>query len=410
MERAHCTCLAAISLSREVALSARHAVLPNARDMAAAQAAAPGAQAGAVGSQEAGSSGFQWDDVVVELIPCCAHLIQEPSELQCAALAFPRFATRHPLPRLVLGSCVGKGRRAGDSGKVPSTCIFERPAGQPSPRFPRLEAHQGWRPCPGACNGALACLALRAGSEHTAARPSLQLGRNSVRILSPGRRKQSKVPTGKMCRVLMGDVIELVYDQPGRHAFQVRPERCPCPRLACPFAPFPPSSWNRSCQCLGRACQCCLRHPLVACRGQPTPPWPAFQAPNKACLSPSSGQTTTKPGASGCWCGLRSTPACGAGCPCSSPPPLPPALAQLAQQPPPPLARGTLQWWHLPCWVARSAPGATLHLPWGALRQSAAPDWTACPPWTWGPPVCQMSWRVGAVTAHRQRRPQLWGL
>lgn len=39
-----------------------------------------------------------------------------------------------------------------------------------------------------------------------------------------GRRKQARVMSNTYCRLLPGDVVELLYDQQGRYAYKVRGE------------------------------------------------------------------------------------------------------------------------------------------------------------------------------------------
>lgn len=50
----------------------------------------------------------------------------------------------------------------------------------------------------------------------------MQRGKNSTRVLSIGRRKQARVMSQTYCRLLPGDVVELLYDQQGRYAYKVR--------------------------------------------------------------------------------------------------------------------------------------------------------------------------------------------
>jgi hypothetical protein len=40
-------------------------------------------------------------------------------------------------------------------------------------------------------------------------------------VLSIGRRKQARVMSNTYCRLLPGDVVELLYDQQGRYAYKV---------------------------------------------------------------------------------------------------------------------------------------------------------------------------------------------
>jgi hypothetical protein len=44
-------------------------------------------------------------------------------------------------------------------------------------------------------------------------------------VLSVGRRKQARVMSSTYCRLLPGDVVELLYDQQGRFAYKVRGAR-----------------------------------------------------------------------------------------------------------------------------------------------------------------------------------------
>lgn len=46
-------------------------------------------------------------------------------------------------------------------------------------------------------------------------------GKNSTRVLSIGRRKQARVTSNTYCRLVPGDVVELLYDQQGRYAYQL---------------------------------------------------------------------------------------------------------------------------------------------------------------------------------------------
>jgi len=49
-----------------------------------------------------------------------------------------------------------------------------------------------------------------------------QRGKNSTRVLSIARRKQARVTCNTFCRLVPGDVVELLYDQQGRYAYKVR--------------------------------------------------------------------------------------------------------------------------------------------------------------------------------------------
>ena len=46
-------------------------------------------------------------------------------------------------------------------------------------------------------------------------------GKNSTRVLSIARRKQARVTNSTYCRLVPGDVVELLYDQQGKYAFKV---------------------------------------------------------------------------------------------------------------------------------------------------------------------------------------------
>jgi hypothetical protein len=50
----------------------------------------------------------------------------------------------------------------------------------------------------------------------------VQRGKNSTRVLSVHRRKQARVASNTYCRLVPGDIIELLYDQQGQYAFKVR--------------------------------------------------------------------------------------------------------------------------------------------------------------------------------------------
>ena len=54
------------------------------------------------------------------------------------------------------------------------------------------------------------------------ANPTLQRGKNSTRVLSVNRRKQARVASDTYCRLVPGDIIELLYDQQGQYAYKVR--------------------------------------------------------------------------------------------------------------------------------------------------------------------------------------------
>jgi hypothetical protein len=47
------------------------------------------------------------------------------------------------------------------------------------------------------------------------------LGKNSTRIISPSRRKQARILRDVECRIVPGDIIELLYDTPGCFAFEL---------------------------------------------------------------------------------------------------------------------------------------------------------------------------------------------
>jgi hypothetical protein len=49
----------------------------------------------------------------------------------------------------------------------------------------------------------------------------VQKGKNSTRVLSISRRKQARVTNSTYCRLVPGDVVELLYDQQGRYAFKL---------------------------------------------------------------------------------------------------------------------------------------------------------------------------------------------
>lgn len=49
----------------------------------------------------------------------------------------------------------------------------------------------------------------------------LQRGKNSTRVLSVHRRKQARVASSTYCRLVPGDIIELLYDQQGQYAYKV---------------------------------------------------------------------------------------------------------------------------------------------------------------------------------------------
>jgi hypothetical protein len=53
----------------------------------------------------------------------------------------------------------------------------------------------------------------------------LQRGKNSTRVLSIALRKQARVTSNTYCRLVPGDIVELLYDQQGRYAYKVR---CGC--------------------------------------------------------------------------------------------------------------------------------------------------------------------------------------
>lgn len=50
----------------------------------------------------------------------------------------------------------------------------------------------------------------------------MQTGKNSTRVVSLNRRKQARVTSNTYCRLVPGDIIELLYDQQGKYAFKVR--------------------------------------------------------------------------------------------------------------------------------------------------------------------------------------------
>jgi hypothetical protein len=83
-----------------------------------------------------------------------------------------------------------------------------------------------------------------------------QAGKNSTRVLSIGRRKQARVTSLTYCRLVPGDIVELLYDQQGRYAFKVRPVPCAtqshrprCPRRCCPRRLTPPNTPHRASLC-----------------------------------------------------------------------------------------------------------------------------------------------------------------
>lgn len=49
-----------------------------------------------------------------------------------------------------------------------------------------------------------------------------QLGKNSMRVWSPRRKKQARVTQERFCRLEPEDVVELLHDHQGKYAFRVR--------------------------------------------------------------------------------------------------------------------------------------------------------------------------------------------
>ncbi len=49
----------------------------------------------------------------------------------------------------------------------------------------------------------------------------MQQGKNSCRVLSVSRRQQVRLTAHHYVRVVPGDIIELLYDQPAQFAFRV---------------------------------------------------------------------------------------------------------------------------------------------------------------------------------------------
>ena len=49
----------------------------------------------------------------------------------------------------------------------------------------------------------------------------MQKGKNSTRVISISRKRQARVSTKMSCRILPGDIVELLYDEQGKFAFKV---------------------------------------------------------------------------------------------------------------------------------------------------------------------------------------------